>query len=772
MPTGSLDGPSYDQNWDDYSPNGPLKGDAAISAAPAMPKTTQGKRSNHRDKLRRRLHNVINAIVAQPVSIKQSRSIPAATKALQDEWDKLYKADVFDLDGVQCWYDVAAMAKEKRLKMHVGDAFEICVLKGSELPDTKENWDKGLKKYKGRVVFRGNDVKDENQDVALFQELGSGPPTMCSGKVCDAFGLSEHDFITEQADAVQAYTQCKLKGVPTWVRLPKSQWRPEWHDAKYKGCPVVPLVKALYGHPDSGGYWEEHNEAHLKAQEFRTVPGWPSCFTHKTLKVFLTVYVDDFKMSGQRDDVAKAWKLIRTASKTTAAIATGDPEPSGRYLGCNHITKEGWVDERGNLSDAHKQGLKKVRIMEYDMADFMTNCVNRYIELAGGVIPACLTTVDTPGFPKVEKPEAWFHYPKELRDATAIYKKYNPGWSMSKAEWLGAVRPDETNIRKEAKPGELGKIASRILMKILYGARMARYDLLKVTTSLAQRVTTWDRQCDMELHRLMCYIASTTHLRMTGYVGDSSKEWILDLYGDADFAGCKETKRSTTGVFHAIVANDTRFPITGVAKRQAAVSHSTPEAEIVAYAYAIRTEGLPTMDLVQAVLGRDPQLRFYEDNTATIRIVETGRSGALRHLLRTHAVNLQWLTECKRRRMYTVQYCKSADQAADIFTKSTHDCNTWTALLKLIGYKFVGKAKELSTFMGRGGKDVDKSTGVKVEKKRKKQKRAKKIIGSLEEAPGGNVDIPLPNKTKNTGFIDKAKDIAKKAIFNTLNTLA
>ena len=52
----------------------------------------------------------------------------------------------------------------------MGDAFEICVIKGSELPDDPIYWEKGLKKYKGRVVFRGNNVKDENADFAIFQD--------------------------------------------------------------------------------------------------------------------------------------------------------------------------------------------------------------------------------------------------------------------------------------------------------------------------------------------------------------------------------------------------------------------------------------------------------------------------------------------------------------------------------------------------------------------------------------------------------------------------
>ena len=42
----------------------------------------------------------------------------------------------------------------------------------------------------------------------------------------------------------------------------------------------------------------------------------------------------------------------------------------------------------------------------------------------------------------------------------------------------------------EAK-GQLGKIACSILMRILYAARLARFDLLRITCKLATRVSRW-----------------------------------------------------------------------------------------------------------------------------------------------------------------------------------------------------------------------------------------------------------------------------------------
>ena len=54
--------------------------------------------------------------------------------------------------------------------------------------------------------------------------------------------------------------------------------------------------------------------------------------------------------------------------------------------------------------------------------------------------------------------------------------------------------------------GGLAPIAAKILMKVLYAARVYRYDVLYAVTSLAREVTRWTRACDKRLHRLICYL--------------------------------------------------------------------------------------------------------------------------------------------------------------------------------------------------------------------------------------------------------------------------
>ena len=190
----------------------------------------------------------------------------------------------------------------------------ICVENGSE--PLKNHPDR---KFKGRCVYHGNQVIDEYHEATLFNELGSSPAMLDGSKAVDAYGRLPGNTI-EQADASAAYTQALMgtttpgKGsgahtdnyqakTTTWVRLP-DEARPKLPDGRDKWWaegirdPVVPMQKALYGHPDAGGYWEKHCEAHLRICGFVPVLNWPSMFWNEELTCLLMLCVDDFKMSG------------------------------------------------------------------------------------------------------------------------------------------------------------------------------------------------------------------------------------------------------------------------------------------------------------------------------------------------------------------------------------------------------------------------------------------------------------------------------------------
>ena len=97
-------------------------------------------------------------------------------------------------------------------------------------------------------------------------------------------------------------------------------------------------------------------------------------------------------------------------------------------------------------------------------------------------------------------------------------------------------------------------------MKLLFAARMARYDLLRAVQGLASRVTKWSSDCDKALRRLMCYVDSTKEFTMRGFIGDEIKQCKLWLFADSDHAGEHDNK-STSGGILVLVGPNTYFPL-------------------------------------------------------------------------------------------------------------------------------------------------------------------------------------------------------------------
>ena len=580
------------------------------------------------------------ALVARPVNKMEMLRTPAAEAAVAKEWERLRLAGAWDESSVQELTDLKASAKRTGKRVHIGRIFELCHEKGSELPEGHPG-----RKFKGRVVFMGNQVRDEENNVAIFNELSSAPATMEAAKAADIYSLLP-GHAGQTADGDMAYIQARLEGTETWVLLPKHRWPPEWSKRGFTN-PVCRLVLALYGHPDSGGYWEKKFNRTARKGGWKPIEYWPSCFFHPELLLVLVVYVDDFKMSGPLANLSKGWSTLR------GEIKMGEPEPIGKYLGCEHQLLE--ADDLRRLANAVEVNITpQSRGLVYDMGGFLSLAVARYQQLAGPKgaklkrVPSpfvdsqaldvcydgsqdCLEFEDDQGGHPISgsrtPPDGLLRKP-----SGALGSKREPVRLITKAErsHSGAVataaarKIDRAQLWAErakgkssvktgtfptpAPRGELASIAASVLMQVLFAARMARPDLLKAINYLARRITVWTELCDKLLHRLMCYINSTLDLAMVSIVGDPAKDLRLELFVDSDFAGDPNSKFSTSGVWFGVGGPHTRACLCCLSKRQTSRAFSTPEAEIVAYALGLRTEGLPGLDLWESILQRRVEL--------------------------------------------------------------------------------------------------------------------------------------------------------------------
>ena len=153
---------------------------------------------------------------------------------------------------------------------------DLCHLKNAELEAKHQ-------KYKGRVVLRGDIVKDNSGSYAVFTEQGSSASQMTAAKIMDIISRLP-GCAGQAAEAVSAYTQVKMDDahkllkIPKsecpdiWIRLPRHKWPKSWSSME---DPVVPLERNLYGHPLAGLLWERQFEKILLKH------GWEKVFNRE-----------------------------------------------------------------------------------------------------------------------------------------------------------------------------------------------------------------------------------------------------------------------------------------------------------------------------------------------------------------------------------------------------------------------------------------------------------------------------------------------------------
>ena len=96
----------------------------------------------------------------------QAIKIQAAKAAVDKEWEKLEKFSAWNLTKVRSKKEVIDDGRTSGAKVHFASLMDICHLKNAELEANHQ-------KYKGRIVLRGDIVKDDSVSYAVFTEQGS-----------------------------------------------------------------------------------------------------------------------------------------------------------------------------------------------------------------------------------------------------------------------------------------------------------------------------------------------------------------------------------------------------------------------------------------------------------------------------------------------------------------------------------------------------------------------------------------------------------------------
>ena len=155
--------------------------------------------SNHEDHIAGKRENSLQHynLVHKFIPMPQAMKIPAAKAAVDKEWEKLEKISAWNLTKVKSKKQVIDEARTAGVTVHFASLMDICHLKNAELKAKHQ-------KYKGRVVIRGDIVKDNSGSYAVFTEQGSSASQMTAAKIMDIISrLPGCDG--QAADAVSAY---------------------------------------------------------------------------------------------------------------------------------------------------------------------------------------------------------------------------------------------------------------------------------------------------------------------------------------------------------------------------------------------------------------------------------------------------------------------------------------------------------------------------------------------------------------------------------------
>ncbi len=187
----------------------------------------------------------------------------------------------------------------------------------------------------------------------------------------------------ESRDVEQAYIQAEMEGPPVYIMLPQELWTDAMHKMR---CPVFRLEKALYGHKNSGNYWQRFCDQEVRKADFEPIAeNWPSVYYNYKTHMFLIVYVDDMKLCGPSEHCEKTWAAISERIKLEVPKEARSDEQT--FLGCTHRRVER-VAPSG----------KSVTCIEADMRQSLRSAIAKYdtaVFEAEGVYPH-LYNVDSP----------------------------------------------------------------------------------------------------------------------------------------------------------------------------------------------------------------------------------------------------------------------------------------------------------------------------------------------------------------------------------------
>ncbi|CAM8956844.1 unnamed protein product [Rhodiola kirilowii] len=238
-----------------------------------------------------------------------------------------------------------------------------------------------------------------------------------------------------------------------------------------------------------------------------------------------------------------------------------------------------------------------------------------------------------------------------------VVKKYGLGGSKHVNT---PSSPNESLVKDDGSPKTDATIYRGMIGSLLY-LTASRPDIMFSVCQCA-RFQAEPRESHVKaVKRILRYLKGTEKLVLWYPRVKSLK---LEGFTDADFAGDRTDRKSTSGMAQFLGS----CLVSWGSKKQNSVALSTAEAEYIAAAACCAQILWLRNQLSDFNLHFD-QVPIFCDNTSAISIAKNPvQHGKSKHIEIKH----HFLRDCVKKELVTINFCRSEDQVADIFTKSLH----------------------------------------------------------------------------------------------------
>ena len=173
-------------------------------------------------------------------------------------------------------------------------------------------------------MFRGDAVRDEENQAAVVDDIAASAPTSLGGlNLLVAYGLLDGNETTT-SDCIKAHVQSILSSSQSGTMLSISI---SLALRSLKHCTAIHWPACLGRTISPKSLHEELGGLNLSSYQ--------SCFYFPSLRLALSVYGDDLTLSGPRANDAKFWDVLRQV------VQLEDPAPHSTVLGRGHVKHDG-----------------------------------------------------------------------------------------------------------------------------------------------------------------------------------------------------------------------------------------------------------------------------------------------------------------------------------------------------------------------------------------------------------------------------------------------